>query len=201
MTNLQFAIRSHVLTIGHSRHSMERFLELLQAHQVTAIADVRSTPHSRTDHFCQAPLRIALEQAGVRYAYLGQELGARRDEPECYVDGQAVYDRVARLPAFAAGVERLRRGAQRFRIALMCAEKEPLDCHRSVLIARYLALAGWRVEHILADGSLEPHAETDRRLVGMMGIERSLFEPQQGWDDLVAQAYSARACELAYRPV
>ncbi len=189
------------MTIGHSRHSMEGFLELLQEHRVTAIADVRSTPHSRTDHFCQAPLRTALEGAGVRYVYLGQELGARRDEPECYVDGQAVYDRVAKLPAFAAGVERLRRGAERLRIALMCAEKEPLDCHRTVLISRFLSLAGWRVEHILADGSLEPQSETDRRLVAMMGVERSLFEPELGWDDLVAQAYAARAGELAYRPV
>lgn len=188
-----------LLTIGHSRHAMEHYLSLLRLHAVTAVADVRSTPHSRTPHFSQAPLRQALAAAQIQYVYLGAELGARRAESSCYVEGQARYELVAKLPAFDAGIERLRRGAQRYRIAMMCAEKEPLDCHRGVLIARSITLRGWSVSHILADGRLEEHSATDRRLVSRMGITRSLFEPDLPWEGLVERAYAARGLELAYR--
>ena len=103
------------------------------------------------------------------------------------------------LPAFRDGLQRLERGATRYRIALMCAEKEPLDCHRTVLVCRHLAAAGWAIRHILADGSLEEHEDTEDRLVRMMGIERTLFEPNPTRDELVQQAYDKRGSQIAFR--
>jgi len=188
-----------IFTIGHSTHAFEAFAALLARHGVTAVADVRSHPYSRLAHFHRPALEARLPAAGVQYVFLGRELGARRDEPECYVDGQADYRRIAALPAFAAGLERLERGARTHRIALMCAEKEPLDCHRTILVSRQLALRGWNVRHILADGSLETQADCDRRLLRLTGVARTLFDA--GLDDarLIERAYDVRAAQIGYR--
>jgi len=188
-----------ILTIGHSTHELPAFVELLKRHGVTAVADVRSQPRSRLEQFCRPALEAGLKAEGLQYVFLGRELGARRDEPECYIDDRADYDRIARLPAFAAGLERIERGAQTHVIALMCAEKDPLDCHRMVLVCRHLSRRGVTIAHILADGELEPQAEAERRLVKRMGVERTLFEPNVSEEELIQQAYDKRALQIAYR--
>jgi uncharacterized protein (DUF488 family) len=148
---------------------------LLDKHGVTAIADVRSHPYSRTEHFRRKPLEEGLRARGIEYVFLGRELGARRDEPECFVEGRAAYDLIAELPAFKEGLVRLRRGMERHVVAMMCAEKEPLDCHRTILICRRFRQSGVCIRHILANGELEEHADTERRLVREMGIQPVLF--------------------------
>jgi uncharacterized protein (DUF488 family) len=188
-----------VFTIGHSTHELEAFLGLLEAHGVTAVADVRSQPFSRIQHFNQDVLSAALNARGLRYVPLCRELGARRDEQECYVDGQAVYERVALLPRFKAGIDRVVRGSREHRIVLLCAEKEPLDCHRAVLICRHLRTFGAAIQHILADGNLEEHAQTEQRMVEMTGTAPSLFEPELTQAELIERAYEARGREIAYR--
>jgi len=188
-----------IFTIGHSNHEFPEFLRLLTQHGVTAVADVRSQPYGRLDHFRRENLEASLKAAVVNYVFLGQELGARRDERECYIGDQADYDRIASLPAFITGLERLERGSRTHVIALMCAEKDPLDCHRMALVSRELARRGWDIVHILADGGLESQAEAEGRLVRKMGIERTLFEPDLTQDELIEQAYNKRAKQIAYR--
>lgn len=188
-------MRERVYTIGYSIHPWETFLGLLQQHAITAIGDVRSNPSSRQPHYCREELRNRLRQAGIAYVYLGDELGARRCEPECYEQGQVIYERAARLPAFRAGLDRVWRGLERYNIALMCAEKEPLDCHRSILIAREIQAAGVPVMHILADGELEDHRVTEERLIRMTGTERSLFDPDA---ERLPRAYEMRGRQIAY---
>jgi uncharacterized protein (DUF488 family) len=188
-----------IFTIGHSNHELPEFLRLLTQHGVTAVADVRSQPYGRLDHFYRENIEASLKSVGMSYVFLGQELGARRDERECYIGDQADYDRIALLPAFVSGLERLERGSKTHVIVLMCAEKDPLDCHRMVLVSRALSRRGWNIAHILADGELESHADAQRRLVRKMGIERTLFEPDLGEDELIEQAYDKRAKQIAYR--
>lgn len=182
-------------TVGHSTHEMETFLDLLAQHEVTVVADVRSFPYSRVAHFNQETLRVCLKNRGVRYVFLGRELGARREETDCYIDGQVVYERAARSPLFLEGISRVRRGVENHTIALMCAEKEPLDCHRTILICRYLK-DHVPIMHIRADGSLEPHSETEKRLKTLMDVAPSLFEPE---DILLEDAYERRGKQIAYR--
>ena len=163
----------NVLTIGHSTHALEAFAALLQRHDVTAVADVRSAPYSRFNpQFNREPLAEALGSEAIRYVFLGNALGGRSDDPACYEDGRIRYDRVAATQAFRSGLARVVQGAAKYRIALMCAEKEPLHCHRTLLVARALDKQGVEVAHIHADGRLEPHGEAMNRLLDIQKLPR-----------------------------
>ena len=135
-----------ILTIGHSNHPIEHFLALLQGAGVTAVADVRSAPHSRhVPQFNHDALKAALREAGIAHVYLGKELGGRPQNKQQYRDGVADYEKIAATEAFQAGLRRVLDGAATHRVALMCAEQYPLDCHRCLLVGRALAAGGARV--------------------------------------------------------
>ena len=155
-----------IFTIGHSNHPLKVFLELLSAHGITTLADVRSAPYSRFNpHFNRDALSRALASHGIAYTFLGKELGGRVDDPSCHHEGRVSYERVARTNYFRNGIKRLTRGAEKHKIAIMCAEREPLDCHRTLLVAHALDQQQVRVNHVLADGGLESHAQTMNRLL------------------------------------
>jgi len=162
-----------VLTIGHSTHALDAFVGLLQQHQVTSVADVRSAPYSRFNpQFNREPFAEALGTKGIRYVYLGNALGGRPEDPACYEDGRIRYDRVAATESFKSGLARVVQSAAKYRIALMCAEKEPLDCHRTLLVAHALDAQGVEVVHIHTDGALEPHRAAMDRLLGIQKLPR-----------------------------
>jgi len=191
--------RLHVFTIGYATHTLAEFVSLLKRHGVNAVADVRSQPYGRVLEFGREALALAMKTRGIEYVFLGRELGARRDEMECYVNGQAVYKRVAELPVFQEGLACLARNAAKYNIAVMCAEKDPIDCHRTVLICRHLRKLGFSIQHILADGSLEEHESTEKRLVERTGLMATLFDHSLPFAERVERAYEARGKEIAYR--
>jgi uncharacterized protein (DUF488 family) len=186
-----------VYTIGHSTHEPERFVELLRAHSITAVGDVRSHPYSRMNpQYNREPLRAILTAAGIAYVFLGRELGARSEDPACYEGGKVQYERLARTELFQSGLDRVREGMSRFRLALMCAEKEPLECHRGILVARELEAAGIGVRHILADASAESHAEAMARLRELLGLPASdLFRSEA---EVLEDAYRMQGARIAY---
>jgi uncharacterized protein (DUF488 family) len=186
-----------VLTIGHSTHSIHAFLALLRQHGATALADVRSTPFSRFNpQFNKDALAYSLKAHGIKYVFLGRELGARSDDRSCYENGRVQYARLARTASFHDGLDRVMRGAREHHIALMCAEKEPLECHRTLLVARALVDHGVAVGHIWADGRLEPHGDAMVRLLTVLGLpHEDLFRPRQV---LIAQALALQEERIAY---
>ena len=186
-----------IFTIGHSTHSIEHFIELLARLDISAIADVRSTPASRfAPQFNREALRRALASARVRYVFLGKELGARSPDPHCYIDGKVQYGRLAETPEFVSGIDRLVDGASREKIAIMCTEKEPLECHRTVLVSRVLADRGLRVSHIRGDGSIELHEDTMVRLREMHHLNHpSLLDTEE---ELLTKALDLQEAEIAY---
>jgi uncharacterized protein (DUF488 family) len=185
-----------VYTVGHSNHPLEAFLALLARHRITAIGDVRSDPYSRRNpQFNREPLRDALAQAGIAYVFLGDELGARTRDPDCYEHGKVSYERLARTDAFRHGLERVERGAAEYRLALMCAEKEPLDCHRTILVARHLHERGGAVRHILASGELEAHEQTVERLKVRLGLGEDLFRAP---DEVAREAFEVQGRRMGY---
>lgn len=186
-----------VFTIGHSTHSAEAFLALLHQHQVEAVADVRSSPFSRFNpQFNRAPLEQFLKTNGIRYVFLGKELGARSEDRSCYLDGRVQYPRLAQTPLFQSGLDRVLRGTTRFRVALMCAEREPLECHRTLLVSKALAARGQPVVHIHADGHLETHEATMERLLEVTGLPKhDLFRSKE---ELMAEAMARQEQQVSY---
>jgi uncharacterized protein (DUF488 family) len=192
-----------VLTIGHSTHSMDVFVALLQRHGVTAVADVRAAPYSRFNpQFNRESLASSLVACGIAYVFLGSELGGRSADPACYDNGRICYERLGAARSFQKGLDRIVQGAISHRIALMCAEKEPLECHRCLLVAPALEVRGVSVAHIGPDGRLELHADAMLRLLAMHGMEDAieghrLFPRSRA--ERIAEALTQQAHRFAHR--
>lgn len=189
-----------IYTIGHSTHSSEEFISLLVRHQIEAIGDVRSSPYSRFNpQFNREAIKAALSAAGIGYVFLGEELGARAKDRTCYVNGAARYDLLADTPLFQLGLERIIQEADVRRLAVMCAEKDPLACHRAILVSRHLIARGIIVQHILEDGRLESHDEALRRLLIELDLpDHDLFHSR---DEIIDEAYRRRGDKIAYTEV
>ena len=150
-----------VFTIGHSNHTLEHFLNLLKAHAVQVVVDTRSQPYSKyATQFDHEALKLALHEAGIRYLYLGRELGGRPEGDEFYDDGgHVLYDRVAATSPFSRGVVAAGAGIREYKVALLCAEENPAVCHRRLLVGRVLLDHGIQVEHIRGDGRIQTEEE------------------------------------------
>jgi uncharacterized protein (DUF488 family) len=185
-------------TIGHSTHPAEKVLVLLNEYGVTAVADVRSRPYSRmSPHFNRESFASRLKENCIAYVFLGRELGARSDDRGCYLNGQVQYHLLAQTSLFQAGLERVIQGMIRHRVALMCAEKDPLTCHRAILVCRHLIARGVKVDHILENGRLESHENALARLVAELQLPtRDLFRDRK---EIIEEAYYRRAQQIAYR--
>jgi len=191
-----------LFSIGHSNIPAERFLAALQNAAVNAVADVRTTPYSRfSPWFSQRTLAATLSAAGIGYSAMGEALGGRPRDDRLYHDGVADYEAMAQQPEFAAGLGRLLDAAAQSRVCLMCAEREPLDCHRCLLVARSLAVEGIAVGHVLHDGSIEPHATTEQRLLALdrKGVPQACDLFASGQHERLAAAYRRRARAVAFR--
>lgn len=187
-----------ILTIGHSAHSLPKLLALLTEHQVAVVADVRSLPSSRfAPEFNRFALDATLHAAGIKYLFLGEELGGRSKLAGDYDEGGRVrYDRMAASPAFQHGISRVLAGAESNRVVLLCAEKEPLDCHRTLLVGRALEKRGAPIVHIHADGHLEPNEAAMSRLLALHGMqEQALFESR---DQQIETACELQARRVAF---
>ena len=187
-----------IYTIGHSTYPIDKLIGLLKQHAITAVCDVRSQPYSQVNfQFNREPLKQALRAEGIAYIFLGKELGARSDDKSCYVNGRVQYDLLAQTDLFRQGLERVKKGAQSYRIALMCAEKEPLECHRAILVSRHLVEQGMHVLHILSDGRLEKHEQSLQRLIDNLELRQlNMFSQVH---DIISDAYRIQGDAIAYQ--
>jgi uncharacterized protein (DUF488 family) len=203
---MQPASSLRLYSIGHSNHELPAFLALLQRAGVTAVADVRSSPHSRRlPHFSRTNLEAALKHAGLAYAFLGDQLGGRPADPSLYDgDGRVSYERVRATQSFHQGIDRLHRALDRYTVAMLCGEADPLHCHRGLMIVPALAERGVAVAHLRKDGSVESPAEFERRLIELTGTDAGMLdglfrvteEDRKTW---LAEAYRRQACKFAFR--
>lgn len=167
-------------TVGHSNHTFERFAELLHGEAIDFVVDVRSYPYSRfARQFNRDQVELGLRQASVGYLFLGEELGGRPSREDHYDEqGRARYDRMAEQPSFLRAVERLLQGCRRHRVALMCSESDPHDCHRRLLVGKILADRGVELRHIFADGTVLVENTVDLRADER---QESLFGEEAAW--------------------
>jgi uncharacterized protein (DUF488 family) len=190
------------LSIGHSNIPAEHFLALLHSAGVDVVADVRSVPQSRfCPWFSQRPLAAMLIAAGIGYSPMGEALGGRPRHDRLYRDGVADYEAMAIESYYVAGLDRLLDIAARARVCLMCAEREPLDCHRCLLVARSLAERGIAIGHILHDGVIEQHTTTEIRLLTLdqETVPHACDLFASGQRDRLAAAYRRQARTVAFR--
>jgi uncharacterized protein (DUF488 family) len=159
-----------LLTLGHSNHGIEPFLDLLRRHGVATVVDVRARPHSRfVPHFSKNRLARLLAAEGIGYLYLGQELGGTPASQQARHTPPVPYATRIGTPEFQGGIARLLEVARTQRTALLCRERDPLDCHRLHLICRHVRPMVARISHILPGGELEAHEVTERRLLARAG--------------------------------
>jgi uncharacterized protein (DUF488 family) len=186
----------------------------LKTHRIDAIGDVRSHPYSKfLPHFSRKMLQPYLEKEGIKYVFLGQELGARPDDRSCYIEGKAVYEKIAQTDAFQRGIEKLLKGLKKYRISLMCAEQDPLTCHRAILICQSLRHLDLEIDHILKNGDLETHHDLENRMLDKHGfnefkenrtqpIQLSLFEQVEQTlptrEECLIEAYKLQGDKIAY---
>jgi uncharacterized protein (DUF488 family) len=189
-----------LLSVGHSNHSADAFLDLLRQAGVTAVADVRSAPHSRRlPHFNGPQLAALLRGAGITYVFLGDLLGGRPAAPALYDDeGRVDYERVRGEDFFRRGLDRLVAEVDRFLVAMMCSEEDPLDCHRGLMITPALREGGLSPGHLRRDGSVETTDAMERRLLEVTKKFYPLLS-QEEQAEALADAYRHMARRKAYR--
>ena len=188
---------NELFTIGYSPHTLDSFLGILKKYQISALADVRSSPFSKfKPEFNKDSLKVFLKEHEIAYVFLGDYCGARVEDLSCYVNGKVDYKLVAENPKFKEGLERIRKGMENFRIALMCAEKDPITCHRTILICRNLLSAGIKIKHILGNGKVEEHEVSEHRLMKLFNLDNSdLFCSER---ERLEDAYSQQGEKIAY---
>ena len=187
-----------VFTIGHSSHPWPEFVSRLQANGIACLIDVRSMPASRRyPQFNRAEMERGLKDAGIAYRYLGDRLGERPKDTVCYAGGAVDYAKVAATKAFREGLDDAAELARSMRCCLMCAEKDPMDCHRAILVARHLAPKGFSIVHVHGDGRLERQDEFERRL--MAADEAPLLAGVEDARALLPLAYNRRGRKMTFR--
>lgn len=188
-----------LFTIGYSGRTSDDFIALLVHHKITALCDVRSMPYSsRNPQFNREPLMKALKAHNIDYVFLGEELGARPKDRSCYVAGKAIYQKIAATPLFKNGLDRIESGVQKgYVLALMCAERDPMMCHRSILICRNLRGLQISIWHIIDHESTESQTDLEKRLVAQMKLEPDLFKDTDA-NAVIERAYDIQGDRIAY---
>ena len=168
-----------IFSIGYAGLSQDAFLALLEKHQIACIADVRSSPYSKAfPNYNKENMPAWLRSQKIHYVYLGSELGPRSNNNEHYNDkGQVQFDKLSATENFDNGIRRLESGARKMNVAIMCAEKDPMTCHRSLLVAEYSKGSTLEFSHILQDGSLETHEEMIVRAMKLYQMAPDMFTP------------------------
>ena len=186
-----------LFTIGHSNHHIEKFIDLLRRHGISAVGDVRSQPYSRHNpQFNRETLQQGLAGQNISYIFLGAELGARSSDRSCSISGKVPFNCLWQTDRFKEGIKQVKTAMDSHRVALMCAEKDPLMCHRTMLICRYLRNEGILIKHVLADGSIETNAELEERLLRLLNIRQDdLFMDHE---QLVNRAYDMQSDKITY---
>ncbi len=165
-------MNNFVFTIGHSNHDITTFVSLLLAKKIELLIDVRSTPYSKLyPHFNMRPLEVSLTKNSIKYIFLGNSLGGRSDSISDYSEGRVMYDRLAQKEEYISSINELISISAKYKTVLMCSEKEPLECHRALLISKSIEMHNVKIFHIHKDGHIESQSEAIQRLLKIWKLD------------------------------
>lgn len=197
-----------IYTIGHSVYDPKDFINLLRKFDINCIVDVRSTPYSKFNPtFNLENIKRMLIEAGIYYISMGKELGARRDDKSLYhKSGYLDFEKVRKDKLFHQGIDRVKDGISRdYKIALMCTEKDPFDCHRCILVAKEFYDQGYEVKNILPNGDILTQEQIEEKLIEKYFPNRfqltidSILGNNLSEKEMIAEAYKRRNAEIGYR--
>lgn len=199
-----------IYTIGHSTRTLESFISLLKHWNITGLADVRSSPWSRFNpHFNRPELKRSLGLRQIDYRFFGRQLGGRPDFPQLYRDGVANYEAMAETAIFHEGLDLVTAGAEKHRLALMCSEHDPLECHRCLLVGRALSERGYSMRHILSHEEAQTQKDIEGRILKLTGndqhdllcrVENPVVEAYREWSKRVAYSVQSEPVNVdSYR--
>jgi uncharacterized protein (DUF488 family) len=185
-----------IYTVGHSNYEDTEFLKLLSTHEIEVIVDVRQHPYSKyVSHFNKDSIEQSLSKANIKYIFMGKLLGARPQDTTCYTNNSVDFKKLAKTSFFKEGINRLLNGSKKFRIALMCAEKDPVTCHRNILICRELKRYDVRILHILTDSTIEENEITEKRLLMLHKLQND--ELFRSYEERLEEAYNNQGEKMA----
>lgn len=187
-----------VYSIGYSKFEIPDFIDTLKRFKISAVADVRSVPFSKfKPDFNKDLLKSELNKYGIKYVFLGEFCGARIDDNSCYVEGKVDFSIVAKTKKFQEGLTRILQGSKEYNIAIMCAEKDPITCHRTILVSRELSKTGVEIKHIYPDNTTELHNDLEYRLMKMFGLHQ-LDITMRSQEERLNEAYIKQGDKISY---
>jgi uncharacterized protein (DUF488 family) len=194
-----------IYTVGHSKHEIGYFIDLLKTHGVNCVVDVRSVAASRFNpQYNKNKLAVSLKDAGITYLHMPDEFGARQTAPDVLTNGQVDFQKVRKSRKFRSGVERLKEGIKKgYQIALMCAEADPLECHRFSMISVDLKSNGFDITHILKDAATIKNADLEQELLKKYKkkiLTSGLFSSVTTLDERLTAAYQLTNRDIGYSP-
>lgn len=192
-----------IYTIGHSNYEMNDFLHMVATYGIDIIVDVRSAPYSKyCPQFNKEVIQKSLSNVGVKYLFLGKELGARPEDKSCYCGGRVQFGLLRNTALFKEGIARIKAGEnKKYRLAIMCSEKNPIDCHRAILVSRVLVEEGVEVKHIISDTEVIDHRQLEQQLQKKFKIEPLLFDTENAAKDRIAEAYKRQEEQITYTQI
>ncbi len=179
-----------IYTIGHSNYDANQFIKILQSYSIEIVVDIRSAPYSKyCRQFNKKTIDQALNNNGIKYLFLGKELGARPESPECYEQNRIQYDKLKETELFRQGIKRIKDSTSKHIAVLMCSEKDPTNCHRTILVSRVLKGEGVEVKHILDENITVSQNEIEEQLQKKFKLEPLLFDPPDAKQRRIDEAY------------
>lgn len=189
-----------IYTVGHSNYEADGFVKILHSHSIEVVVDVRSAPYSKyCPQFNKQTIEQVLKSSAIKYLFLGKELGARPKDQNCYINGKVSFEKLRETELFKRGIARLLDGIKECNTAVMCSEKDPINCHRAVLISRVLANKGVTVKHILNERAILDHAELEEQLLKKFKMEDTLFDNKSSKRANLEQAYQKQEKTISYQ--
>jgi len=185
-----------VFTIGYVSYQPDEMAKVLLSFGVSCLIDIRSNPHSA--YYTQYNREVfseTLKQHGIIYRNYAYEFGARQEDPRYYTkEGYLDFSKYTQSEQFQQGVRKIETGIQMgYVFALMCAEKDPMTCHRAIMIGKALKEQGFIVKHIIYPNQIETQQEMEQRGIG---DQLSFFSDEQRIEDF----YQEQNRKIGYRP-
>ena len=193
-----------IFTIGYAGFEIDHFIKVIKEYQINSLIDVRSSPFSKYYSEYNKPLlQKTLQERGIIYRNYNREFGARQDDKMYYPNGYLDFSMFTRSMMFIEGMQKIIKAIPLgYRFVLMCSEKDPITCHRSIMIGKAFFNNGVSINHILSDGRIITQSEIETRLVDMYYPDRdqlTLFGEQLSFEEMVKNSYKYQNEKIGYR--